>query len=328
MSMTEQPARSPSTRRWQNGLRLVATLAALGIVLFFLGRVLYTNWAQVRQYEWHVGLPWLIVSFVALIASYLVDIAVWRQAITRMGEHIPFAHAIRLWFAAGLAKYIPGTVWQFVGWFYLAQREGVSTIAAGTSIVLTQALSALAGVLLAAGAFMAGGASGDLIRELLLLFAVLGLGVIVLQPRIVFGLLNWGLARVGRQPIDINLSFRDLASIFIFYLLSYSLWGLALFLFTNSMAPVAWSRFPPFLGVFPAAYALGLVAPFAPAGLGVREGVLTYLLSFFMPLPIATVIALLARPWMMAVEITGAGLALASYALQGRKQKSDGRAPS
>lgn len=326
--MTELPSRTASAWRWQHVLRLAASLAAIGVVLFFLGRVLYTNWAQVKQYEWHVRLPWLVLSFAALVGSYLVDIAVWRQAVTRMGEHIAFPHAVRLWFAAGLAKYIPGTVWQFLSWFYLAQREGVSTIAAGTSIVLTQALSALAGVLLAAGAFMAGGASGDLIRELLLLFAVLGLGLLVLQPRVVFGLLNWGLVRLGRQPININLSFRDLVSIFIFYLLSYGLWGLALFFFTNSLSPVPWSHFPPFLGVFPAAYALGLVAPFAPAGLGVREGVLTYLLSFFMPLPIATVIALLARPWMMAVEITGAGLALASYALQGRKQKSDGGARS
>ena len=63
------------------------------------------------------------------------------------------------------------------------------------------------------------------------------------------------------------------------------------------------------------------MAPFAPAGLGVREGALTYLLSFFVPLPIATVIALLTRPWIMTTEIAGALLALLSYARQNRSLK-------
>jgi glycosyltransferase 2 family protein len=129
--------------------------------------------------------------------------------------------------------------------------------------------------------------------------------------------LNIGLTRLGRAPVDLNLTFRDLVAIFVFYLFSYLLWGAALFCFTNALTPLPLTSFAPFLGVFPAAYALGLIAPFAPAGLGVREGVLTALISFFVPLPIATIIALLTRPWMMVVEIVGAGLALFSYARQG-----------
>ena len=319
--MTDGQAPHPhSSARARNVIRLLASVLVVAIVLFFLARVLYTNWAKVQEYEWQFHLPLLVFSCICLIGSYLVDIAVWRQAIVRMGERLPYPHALRLYFAAGMAKYIPGTVWQFLGWFYLAQREGVSKVIAGTSIVLTQALSALAGALLAAAAFAAYG-SQDVVRQLLPLLLIFPAGLLVLQPRVVSAVLNWGLTRLGRQPIDINLSFRDLAAIFIFYLGSYVLWGLALFLFTNALTPLPLTYFAPFLGVFPAAYALGLVAPFAPAGLGVREGTLTILLSFFVPLPVATVIALLTRPWMMGVEIIGAGLAFISYARQGGLDK-------
>jgi uncharacterized membrane protein YbhN (UPF0104 family) len=293
----------------------------MSAVVFFLGRVLYSNWEQIRQYQWQFHLPLLLGATISLIGSFLLDIAIWRYAITRMGERITLPHALRLYFAAGLAKYIPGTVWQFLGWFYLAQREGISKIVAGTSIILCQALSALAGALLALAAFLAYG-SQDVVRQLVPLLLILPAALIVLQPRFIGALLNWGLVRLGRKPINLSLSFRDLVAIFVFYLLSYVLWGLALFLFTNALTTLSWSNFAPFLGVFPAAYALGLIAPFAPAGLGVREGTLTILLSFFVPLPIATVIALLTRPWMMTVEIVGAALALLSYAVAGRRSRT------
>jgi len=316
----ERTEPAESRLRWKSIARLLAAILVAAVVFFFLARVLYSNWEQVKAYQWQFNLPLLALSFVGLVGSYLVDIAVWRQAITRMGQHIRYQNALRLYFAAGIAKYIPGTVWQFLGWFYLAQREGVSTVVAGTSIFLTQALSALAGVLLAVAAFAAKG-SQDMVGQLLPLLLILPVGLVVLQPRLVSRVLNWGLARLGRPPISFDLSFRDLVAIFVFYLLSYVLWGAALFLFANALTPLPLAYFAPFLGVFPAAYALGLIAPFAPAGIGVREGVLTYLLSLFVPLPIATVIALLTRPWMMVVEIVGAGAALLSYARQSRREQ-------
>jgi hypothetical protein len=308
-------------RRVTRLLRLALSLLVMAAVVFFLARVLLSNWEQVKEYQWQFHLPLLVLAFVSLIGSYVLDIAIWRQAVLRMGGMISFPHSLRLYFAAGMAKYIPGTVWQFLGWFYLAQREGISKALAGTSIVVCQALSALAGALLAAAAFAAYG-SQDVVRQLLPVLVIVPVGLLFLQPRVVSAVLNWGLTRLGRQPVAFELSFRDLAAIFVFYLLSYVLWGLALFLFTNALTPLSWTYFAPFLGVFPAAYALGLIAPFAPAGLGVREGIMTVLLSFFVPLPIATVIALLARPWMMAVEIVGAALAVLSYARSGMSWKA------
>jgi glycosyltransferase 2 family protein len=316
--MREQTQPKKPVWSTKNLIRLAATIVVVGAALFFLAEILAGNWQKLKSYQWQFSLPWLVLSYGALVCSYLLDIAVWRQTVVRMGAWISYPRSLRLWFTAGLAKYIPGTVWQFLGWFYLAQREGVSPAAAGTSIIITQALSALAGVLMAIAAFAASG-SQNMVAQLLPLLLIIPLGLVALQPRLVSKVLNIGLTRIGRQPISLDLSFRDLATIFVLYLLSYVLWGLALFLFTNSLTPVGWSHFTAFLGVFPAAYALGLIAPFAPAGIGVREGVMTYLLSFFVPLPVATVIALLARPWMMSVELAGAGLALLSYARQGIK---------
>jgi uncharacterized membrane protein YbhN (UPF0104 family) len=48
---------------------------------------------------------------------------------------------------------------------------------------------------------------------------------------------------------------------------------------------------------------LGLIALFAPSGLGVREGALVYLLSFMMATPVAVIISVLTRIWMTLIEI-------------------------
>ena len=42
---------------------------------------------------------------------------------------------------------------------------------------------------------------------------------------------------------------------------------------------------------------------FAPGGLGVREGILVYLLSHVMPGPVAVIISILTRLWMTLIEI-------------------------
>jgi len=233
-----------------------------------------------------------------------------------MGGHLAYWRAVRLWYAASITKYIPGTVWQFMGWFVLAEQEGVPRLIALSSILVTQAVSALAGLILGLAAF-AGIGHTDVVDRLLPLLATLPIALVVVHPRVVEGGVNLGLRFLGKRPIHLALGFADLVRIFLLYLGSYAFWGVALFLFTNSLTPVDLTHLPTFLGIFPVAYILGLIAPWAPAGLGVREGVLTYLLSFYMPIPVATVVALLARPWMMVLEVPVGVASLSFYVRAG-----------
>ena len=62
------------------------------------------------------------------------------------------------------------------------------------------------------------------------------------------------------------------------------------------------------VAAYAAAYAVGFLSLVPPAGLGVREGVLTVALAQIMPAGAALAVALLSRLWMMLVELLGAGL--------------------
>ncbi|MBI5957020.1 MAG: hypothetical protein HY871_08465, partial [Chloroflexi bacterium] len=62
--------------------------------------------------------------------------------------------------------------------------------------------------------------------------------------------------------------------------------------------------------VFAASYVIGFLSLLTPSGLGVREGVMILLLAPAFSLPVATVISIVSRLWMISGELFGTGVAL------------------
>ncbi|HZD05860.1 MAG TPA: lysylphosphatidylglycerol synthase domain-containing protein, partial [Longimicrobiales bacterium] len=77
---------------------------------------------------------------------------------------------------------------------------------------------------------------------------------------------------------------------------------------------------------FAAAYVVGYLAVFSPAGLGVREGVLTLFLAPVTGQGAAVALSILARLWTTAVEVVPAGgLWLRHVQVEGRTPEEGGR---
>ena len=64
---------------------------------------------------------------------------------------------------------------------------------------------------------------------------------------------------------------------------------------------------------FAAAYVAGYIAIFAPAGAGIREGVLVVLLQPIMAREAAVVLAVIARLWTIALELIPAALLVVGW---------------
>ena len=79
--------------------------------------------------------------------------------------------------------------------------------------------------------------------------------------------------------------------------------GVGFYLFVDAVYPVAPQYILFLTGALAISSTLGLIAIFAPSGLGVREGALVYLLSLMMATPIAVIISVLTRIWMTLIEI-------------------------
>ena len=106
------------------------------------------------------------------------------------------------------------------------------------------------------------------------------------------------------------------------YLLLWVLLGTAFFLFIKSFYPVVPSQLLLVTGTYAVAWSIGFLSVITPSGLGVREGVLSLLLTSVLPPATATFVALLSRVWTLGVELILGGVAFGIYFRQRHIQQN------
>jgi uncharacterized membrane protein YbhN (UPF0104 family) len=148
---------------------------------------------------------------------------------------------------------------------------------------------------------------GWLIPLFLLLF---GVGIFTLAH---FGgkIFRFVLRKVLRTDFPFQFSFFQFLRFLLIYLLLWCCCGLAFFLFVKSLSPLGWRQFPAMMGIYATAWTVGFLSVVTPGGLGIREGVLSLLLSAYLPPATATLVALLSRLWSLAADVVLAGGAIA-----------------
>ena len=132
---------------------------------------------------------------------------------------------------------------------------------------------------------------------------VLGILVLVCYPRVLEKTLNLGLRILKKEKIELDISTKDVIIYLLGYSVSWLLFGLAFLIFVKAMAQADFRMYPMLTGAFAFSLNIGFLAIFTPGGIGVREGVLVFLLSSFFPLPVSTLIALLSRLWITVGEL-------------------------
>lgn len=307
-------------------LRKILQYLALAALTFFLGWALYGNREEVKTYQWSFDYPLLALSLGVMLASLSLYAWQWRFSLQRLGAAVGFIKVLRIYFIGNLGRYIPGKVWQFLGWFYLFEREGVSPVQTLASIAVNQVIQNMTGLALAF-VVLTGLHSTELKGRLLPFLIVIPLGLVVIQPSVLERLLNRGLRLFKREPVVIELTAWDLARFAALHLFCWLGQGLAFYLFTRALYPTPLERLPALVGIFAGAWVLGFLSFLAPGGLGVREGILVYLLGFYLPSPVAIVATLLSRLWVTAAELLGTALALGLDGLRGTLPWGHGRVP-
>lgn len=287
----------------------ILILAVVGIIFYFLGWNIIRNWDEVKGYDWQFHYGTLAVSFIILLAALVYMLLLWRLILARAGYHISLRTSWRIWFFSNLGHYVPGKIWQIMGMVYLCEKEGIPRMVTLTSVFLAQVWSILAAFIFLGGyAFISDSPRLPVYAPWLVLLVPVGL--VMTYPPVMEKLANRLLKWLKREPIRLNIDFRQSLLFLGRYLLSWVLYGAAFFVFLLSLQALPLRHFPAVTSIFAASYTLSFLCLIVPGGLGVREGLLAGLLSLYMPLPMATVIALLSRLWFTAGELVCLGAAL------------------
>ena len=247
--------------------------------------------------------------------SWLVELDTWRLILRNLGGILTLRRATQIWFLSNIIRYIPGNVWQFVGMTEMALQDGVPRAATLSSILIHQAISTAAGIVVAALYFAVADNSAWAATLRPFLFAV-PLGLLLLQPRLLEKILNWVLARLHQPLLHVTLTWRRTWYFLLRYFVVWFLMGLSFAALVRALTPLEPGMLPHLVASWAAAYVIGYLSMLTPSGLGVREGVLLLLLSGILPGSVAAVIAIIARLWMTVCELLGTALILLTWRLR------------
>ncbi len=281
-----------------------ASFLLVGLILFFLIRVLYRNWLQVKSFDFSFAWSSLVLSFLILLAYLFFRVYIWKVMLHKMKVSLGFRTCLKISFLSTMGKYLPGKVWLVLGKVYLAGKEGISKPIALASAVLEVVLELTASIAFFL-VFMATrpgmkSLSGNLIS--IMGFAVAA-GLVMLHPKVFYAIINMALKWMKKETIQAAIGYSGMIQLFSYYLLLVLVQGIAFYFFINAICFLPLNTLFGLSASLAAAGALGTLSVFAPSGLGVREGVLALLLANYVVSPIAVLISLLARIWVILGEI-------------------------
>ena len=277
------------------------------LVVVFFALAAYGLGPDLLKYRWQFDPLWLLVAFVLLFVRGPVGAYGWWGIARQLGYTLPWWRSVRIVYYSTLTGYIPGPMLHAVSRIYLAEKEGMPRLATAVSVAMESVLVVLGGGIVASLSLIAWRSPEAFAVGGVLLAAMLFL---LLRPNDLFKLMNWGLKRLNRQPLEVHLSRLDLLKLLWPYTLNWVLFGLISFSLLASLYPaISPAQVPLVSGLFTASWLTGYLTPFIPQGLVVREAFLVSTLPALVgiPLPVATAVAVLSRAWsMLGIALWGA----------------------
>lgn len=280
----------------------IVGLVIVGGIFYFIGGLIYREWEKISQYNWSPQPVWLFLSIIVLFMIYLMSAYGWTIILKRIGAKVDIHKSLSIFLLSIFGRYIPGGVWSALGRMYLCRLAKIPDSLSGVSIILEQAYPIISAGIVFAISLLFWDNSGSFIK-IIPAVVMIPLFLVFIHPRPFLMILNPLLTRVRRGPIRVSLSFTSMLVLTLYYSIYWIITGLAFYLFIRSFYPISFSYIPLLSGIYAISFTAGYLTFFTPAGLGVREGSLTILLSFFIPTPIAVGVAILSRIWLIGVEL-------------------------
>lgn len=289
-------------------------LALTGLALFFVVRILVREWPQIVSHLTEVRVGYLALGFLGFSGYFLLRAHGWQRIVTLFGFHAGFREIGRAWFLSEFKRYVPGSVWSVLGRVQSSQQLGhpPNVVLAGVSLEIV--FISLTSLLLPA-ALLVGLPVFGFWRWVIL--AAIPILLVVIHPRVLSVLFRIGFRIIRKEAPVLTESLGEQLRVLVVYLAGWVSYGFGA-LFTSLAfvtLPTAdlWRIFASFI----LAWSIGYVSLVTPMGLGIREGALLVLLGPILGAPVAGLLAVVTRLWIILTELAWVGFATTWQKLRG-----------
>jgi hypothetical protein len=240
--------------------------SALGFTgVFFVGLRLYEYWNGIDHSRFDTA-TWSFVLVLAFVygASGLFLASAWKSILKHLGVPTSFIWSAKVYGVSQLGKYLPGNIFHFAGRQALGMSANISAVTLVRSSVWELGLICTAGAT----------------------FSILVIPIYINDLTNIYFAIFW-LAAVGGSAFFLGIKWdREIRNAFLLQIIFLGISGFVFTILLGVFSDATFIRNSGvlvFIGAYVVAWLAGLATPGAPAGMGVREMVLIFLLGRSVP---------------------------------------------
>jgi len=288
-------------------------------VLFFVGRALLQQWRAISWDAIHFEASFLVLAVASVLLAKSLGFLLYGLLLGRFCRRPGWLRMMSSVWVAQIAKYVPGKVGSVVGMVVLLRPYDVPGQAVVSTLFIIDGIAVILGMMLAIPLTLWEPVRAIFPNAWLWCIPVIGVGLACLHPRVFGSVGNFLLRKFGYRPLAMLPRVRDYFPLVGVMLVQYAFLGLGYWLMTRSMTGAPVSSVPVFICVVVLANIAGFLAFFAPAGLGVQEGLLLVLLGPLVGGPVAAILAVIMRLVQTLLEVCLAAVGLVLRRLTGAR---------
>lgn len=307
---------SSKKKRWMKILKY----GFLVLVVIFLARYFYKNSESYRSLD--VSINWAVFAgAVGFYFLYKITLASLWHYMTKLNQcGIGYFRAITAYLYSILGKYIPGKVFMLLARIP-AYEEAGAPIRKVTICFFLENICTLLGaafLFLVSLLFF----PNDILADYT--WATVGLVVvffICINPKIINFFLKIMEKLIHKKDMQIPMTYKQMLKVVLLFIGNWLIVGIGFYMLAYSIYPIPLSEMLYTAGIFGLSCIIGILAIFAPSGLGVREGILVLGLGLIMPSEYAVIISIISRLWMTVSELALIGIAFVVNQVRERCKK-------
>ncbi|MBN1355610.1 flippase-like domain-containing protein [bacterium] len=291
----------PVRKHLRRVLKILFILLIFGYLFHYISR----DWDDIRT-AFSTASAGSMITAVLFFGLGTANIGIcWHSLLNLLGVPAGYPAAFRSYYWSVLCKYLPGKIWGAAVRIMVSRKEGMPEGSVTLGVMLES-------VLLMVSAGVVGGIAmtqwhGDLPSWLRWIPVVTVGFVLFLHPRVLNTLIQYLSRRFPCHVTRPAANLRPVPLILLtwMYCGTWVLWGAGFFFCIHTFHPLEPDQFVSVAGGHTFAWLVGFVAVMFPAGIGVRELVLTCLVADQTGTGTAALAAVLARVFVLAGETAG-----------------------
>ncbi len=239
----------------------------------------------------------------------------WLALMRGFGVQVGSRDAATVFYTSQLGKYVPGSVWPVVAQVKLGERWGAPRRVMLAASILLLTMVTVTGVLV--GALLLPWSSPDGLHRYWWLLVLLPPLVALLHPRAVSALIDQVSLWSGGERLGARVSASGVLRAGLWALLAWAFLGAHVLTLMTAYGHVDLLDAAAAVGGIGLAWAAGLAFVLAPAGAGIREGVLVLTLGPVVGSAAAVTVALASRVLLVLTDIALAATSVGLRTLRG-----------